>query len=64
VKVLQHDDVLKEILTVELDQPISAATLSERGMQLSKYFMELKSKGWLAKQVATLDVQLTRKRRK
>ncbi len=64
VKVLQHDDVLKEILTVELDQPMSAAALSDRGMQLSKYFMELKSKGWLAKQVATLDVQLTRKRRK
>jgi len=64
VKILQHDEVLKEILTVELDQPITAAALSERGKQLSKYFMELKSKGWLAKQVAALDVQLTRKRRK
>ena len=52
-KVLKHDEVLEEIMAVDLKDPITV-TLSERGKQLSKYFLELKSKGWLAKRTRPL----------
>ena len=63
--VLRYDDSLDEVMKVALNQPLRENLLKNaKARQLAKYFMELKSKGWLCKQVAQLDVTLSKRKKK
>ena len=63
--VLRYDDSLDEVMKVALNQPLRENLVKNaKARQLAKYFMELKSKGWLFKQIAQLDVTLSKRKKK
>lgn len=63
--VLRYDDSLNEVMKVPLNQPLQDHTMKNpKARQLAKYFMELKSKAWLFKQVAKLDVNMSKRKKK